>query len=151
MVSRVKGDPWCLGYFVDNELSWGGFGEEGGRYGLGLGALSLPATTSPAKRPILDQLKKKYADISQLNNAWKTDLSGWRGARAFVEAGRRTGSLDGRIQGRSGCVRQGAGPHVLQDGAQTGSRPPIPTIFTLAAGLPGVPRKPSPRRPSFAT
>ena len=37
VVGRVKGDPWCLGYFVDNELSWGGFGDEGGRYGLALG------------------------------------------------------------------------------------------------------------------
>ncbi len=78
VVSRVKGDPWCLGYFVDNELSWGGFGEQGGRYGLGLGALSLPVATSPAKRAILDQLEKKYANISQLNDAWKTNLSGWQ-------------------------------------------------------------------------
>ena len=29
VVAQVKGDPWCLGYFVDNELSWGGFGDEG--------------------------------------------------------------------------------------------------------------------------
>ncbi len=82
VVSRVKGDPWCLGYFVDNELSWGGFGEEGGRYGLGLGALSLPVATSPAKRAILDQLEKKYANISQLNDAWKTKLSGWQALEA---------------------------------------------------------------------
>ena len=24
VVPQVKGDAWCLGYFVDNELSWGG-------------------------------------------------------------------------------------------------------------------------------
>jgi hypothetical protein len=78
VVSRVKGDPWCLGYFVDNELSWGSFGTETGRYGLGLGALSLAASASPAKRAMLDQLKKKYAEISQLNDAWKTHLSGWQ-------------------------------------------------------------------------
>ncbi len=78
VVGRVKGDPWCLGYFVDNELSWGGFGDEGGRYGLALGSLSLPAATSPAKRAFLDQLKKKYVDISKLNAAWKTNLSGWQ-------------------------------------------------------------------------
>ncbi len=28
VVPQVKGDAWCLGYFVDNELSWGGFGDE---------------------------------------------------------------------------------------------------------------------------
>ncbi len=82
VVSRVKRDPWCLGYFVDNELSWGSFGDEGGRYGLGLGALSLPAASSPAKRAIVDQLKKKYVDISKLNEAWKTSLSGWQALEA---------------------------------------------------------------------
>ena len=78
VVRQVKGDPWCLGYFVDNELSWGGFGDEGGRYGLGLGALGLPAASSPAKRAILDQLKKKYGEISRLNAAWKTSLGDWQ-------------------------------------------------------------------------
>jgi hypothetical protein len=77
VVAQVKGDPWCLGYFVDNELSWGGFGDETGRYGLGLGALSLPAAGSPAKRAILEQLKAKYSEISQLNAAWKTTISDW--------------------------------------------------------------------------
>jgi hypothetical protein len=78
VVAQVKGDPWCLGYFVDNELSWGGFGDEGGRYGLGLGALSLPAASSPAKRAVLAQLKAKYGEISRLNTAWKTSLSDWQ-------------------------------------------------------------------------
>ena len=36
VAARIKGDPWCLGTFVDNELSWGGFGDEGGRHGLAL-------------------------------------------------------------------------------------------------------------------
>jgi len=73
----VKGDPWCLGTFVDNELSWGGFGDENGRFGLALGALGLPAAASPAKRAFLDRLKQKYADISKLNAAWATALAGW--------------------------------------------------------------------------
>ena len=82
VTSQVKGDPWCLGYFVDNELSWGGFGDEAGRYGLGLGALSLPASSSPAKRAFLAQLKQKYGDIASLNAAWKTSLSDWQALEA---------------------------------------------------------------------
>ncbi len=78
IVAQVKGDPWCLGYFVDNELSWGGFGDEGGRYGLGLGALSLSAVNSPAKRAIVDQLKRKYGDIARLNVAWNLNLNDWQ-------------------------------------------------------------------------
>jgi hypothetical protein len=77
VVALVKDDPWCLGYFVDNELSWGGFGDEEGRYGLGLGALRLPAETSPAKRAILAQLKRNYVDIARLNAAWKLNLKDW--------------------------------------------------------------------------
>jgi hypothetical protein len=82
VVAQVKGDPWCLGYFVDNELSWGGFGDEHGRYGLALGALSLPASSSPAKRAFCDHLKAKYGEISKLNESWKTRLSDWSGLEA---------------------------------------------------------------------
>ena len=78
VTAQVKADPWCLGYFVDNELSWGGFGDEGGRYGLGLGALGLPASSSPAKQAILEQLKKKYGQISGLNAAWNSRFSNWQ-------------------------------------------------------------------------
>ena len=81
VTAQVKGDPWCLGYFVDNELSWGGFGDEGGRYGLGLGALGLPAASSPAKQAIVEQLRKKYGQISGLNAAWKIQLQRLAGAR----------------------------------------------------------------------
>ena len=41
---QCRDDPWCLGYFVDNELSWGNSEDERGRYGLAFGALSLGAT-----------------------------------------------------------------------------------------------------------
>ena len=74
VVPLVKGDPWCLGTFVDNELSWGGFGDEGGRRGLALGALGLPAATSPAKRAFVERLRKQYGDIARLNAAWHTQL-----------------------------------------------------------------------------
>ncbi|MGO9468144.1 MAG: hypothetical protein ACLQVF_28765 [Isosphaeraceae bacterium] len=78
VVVQVQGDPWCLGYFVDNELSWGGSGDEGGRYGLGLGALDLPKASAPAKRAILEQLKKKHGEISHLNAAWNSSFSDWQ-------------------------------------------------------------------------
>jgi predicted HD phosphohydrolase len=82
VVPLVKGDPWCVGYFVDNELSWGGFGDEGGRYGLALGALGSPADSSPAKRAFLDRLKKKYGEVERLNAAWKTNQSDWQALEA---------------------------------------------------------------------
>ena len=86
MVPQVKGDPWCLGYFVDNELSWGGFGDEGGRYGLALGALeprrgrarppSVPSSsgsrrstaTSPGSTP---PGARRWRDWQALEAPWK--------------------------------------------------------------------------------
>jgi hypothetical protein len=90
VVSRVKRDPWCVGYFVDNELSWGGFGDESGRYGLALGALSLPASDSHAKRVILGQLKSKYRDIRELSASWETALTGWPALEASWKPAART-------------------------------------------------------------
>ncbi|MDH7570372.1 MAG: beta-galactosidase, partial [Armatimonadota bacterium] len=68
--------PWCIGYFVDNELSWGGWGDDGGRYGLARGALIAPAG-SPAKAAFLAQLRAKYGTIQALNAAWGTRIPSW--------------------------------------------------------------------------
>lgn len=73
----AKGDPWCVGYFVDNELSWGSFdGGDNGRYGLALGALKAPQT-SHARQALIAQLVAKYTDIAQLNAAWGTTFNAW--------------------------------------------------------------------------
>jgi hypothetical protein len=77
LVQRIGDDPWCIGYFVDNELSWAGTGEEGGRYGLAYGALQEDAANSPAKRAFLQQLREKYGQIEKLNAAWGTSFASW--------------------------------------------------------------------------
>ncbi|QEH38881.1 hypothetical protein OJF2_74910 [Aquisphaera giovannonii] len=82
VVPKVKGDRWCIGYFVDNELSWGGFGDQAGRLGLAIGSLSAPAEGSPAKRAIVAQLRAKYGEIAKLNAGWKTDLADWKALEA---------------------------------------------------------------------
>lgn len=63
-------DPWCLGYFVDNELSWGD------DLALGLATLQSPAD-QPAKRVFVDRLREKYASIDSLNAAWGTSYTSW--------------------------------------------------------------------------
>jgi hypothetical protein len=73
---KCRDDPWCLGYFVDNELSWGNPEDARGRYGLALGALSLGAT-SPAKQAFVDQIQKRYASIREFNNAWNSHVADW--------------------------------------------------------------------------
>ncbi len=74
--AAVKGDPWCLGTFVDNELSWAGQGPDGGRYGLAIGALGN-GMDSPAKAAFVSRLRREYGDVSALNKAWETGFLSW--------------------------------------------------------------------------
>lgn len=70
------GDPWCLGWFVDNELSWAGSGEENGRFGIAYGALH-EGPESPAKQAFIKLLTLKYNDIERLNAAWGANYVSW--------------------------------------------------------------------------
>jgi len=72
-----KGDPYCIGYTIDNELSWGGFGDDSRRYSLAYGALSESADKSPAKKAFLESLQGKYGTVDKLNAAWKTNFKAW--------------------------------------------------------------------------
>ncbi|MBC7326804.1 beta-galactosidase [bacterium] len=77
-----KDDPWCLGYFVDNELPWGGWGGDPfSRYELPIKALSNDGTL-PAKREFVRVLKEKYGEIENLNKAWNTSFDSWE---SFLE------------------------------------------------------------------
>jgi len=80
---KVKDDPWCVGYFVDNELSWAGNGSNG-RYGLAFGALAAPSG-SPAKAAFLQRLRAKYGIIASFNRAWEMNLVGWEELEKPVE------------------------------------------------------------------
>jgi len=63
-------DPWCFGFFVDNEISWGG------PSAIAEWTLQSPAT-QPAKIEMVKRLKKKYGKISTLNSIWKSSYAGW--------------------------------------------------------------------------
>jgi hypothetical protein len=67
---RTAGDPFCLGYFVDNEIAWGN------ETSLAEAALASPPD-QPAKRAFLADLQKKYRDIDRLNKAWGTAHASW--------------------------------------------------------------------------
>lgn len=63
-------DPYCIGYFIDNELSWGLLGS------LSIGALKSPAV-QPAKIEFVNDLKSKYQQIESLNKKWGTNHDSW--------------------------------------------------------------------------
>nr|AXP07844.1 beta-agarase [uncultured bacterium] len=64
-------DPWCIGYFVDNELSWGKDDR----------SLAWSALLSPADQPVKVAFKAwladKYASPEELNKAWGTAYASW--------------------------------------------------------------------------
>ncbi len=64
-------DPWCLGYFSDNEMSWGGDGVS-----LAIAALRSPPEQA-AKKIFAEDLKKKYGAIAKLNETWGTKYESW--------------------------------------------------------------------------
>ncbi len=63
-------DPWCLGYYIDNELSWGEAGS------LSIATLKCPAD-QPAKITFINDLKAKYKTIDALNKAWGMQHASW--------------------------------------------------------------------------
>ena len=82
---KMRDDPFCLGYFVDNELAWGGGENPRQRLGLAYGALALEAA-SPAKAFFVSKLKEKHQTIGTLNAAWNTDLASWQVLEAPYQA-----------------------------------------------------------------
>ncbi len=67
---KTAGDPWCIGYFVHNELSWGD------DTSLAAAALISPPDQL-AKKVFVDDLKAKYGTIQRLNEAYETSHASW--------------------------------------------------------------------------
>lgn len=70
-------DPWCVGWFLDNEPNFVGGTEEGGRYGVAHAVLQRTIFDCPAKVEFLADLQVKYPTIHDLNIAWNTNFASW--------------------------------------------------------------------------
>ena len=68
--SATANDPWCMGYFIDNELGWGS------DVSLSLATLNSPPYQA-AKQVLVADLMAKYHAIENLNNAWGTSYKSW--------------------------------------------------------------------------
>ena len=64
-------DPWCFGFFVDNELQWGW------TMRCAVDAFESGAD-QPAKRELVKDLRAKYGEIGKLNAAWGVAFADWR-------------------------------------------------------------------------
>ncbi|WP_111978571.1 beta-galactosidase [Algibacillus agarilyticus] len=77
VADEVKGSPWCVGVFVDNEKSWGRPGSPKTELGIVIHTLPLDGNDVPTKNMFTQKMKEKYGDITQLNAAWQLSLSSW--------------------------------------------------------------------------
>ncbi len=63
-------DPWCIGYFIGNELEWRGGPE-----------VINEVLTAPPKRAgkqaLVKLLRQRYASIARLDQAWQTTYASW--------------------------------------------------------------------------
>jgi hypothetical protein len=73
-----KNDPWCLGYFVDNELAWDTWAQmgTGGEYVVARDTLAAPAT-QPARRAFVKLLQARYATPADWGKAWGISRTDW--------------------------------------------------------------------------
>ena len=68
--SDMTDDPWCIGFFVDNEIHWGD------KFDLARFTIMSPASLA-GKIRFKGELEKKYGGISGLNGAWGTKFADW--------------------------------------------------------------------------
>jgi len=69
---REAHDPWCIGFFVDNEINWGRKAADLARWTL------LSPSDQPAKAELVAWLIRKYVSIEKMNAAWGSSYRSWK-------------------------------------------------------------------------
>lgn len=64
----ARGDKWCLGVFIDNELEW---------VNDLTPMLFASAETQPARLAWINHLRLKYGDIQSVNASWGCQFDSW--------------------------------------------------------------------------
>lgn len=77
IADEVRGNPWCVGIFIDNEKSWGRMGTPEGQYGMVIHTLKRDGSESPSKAVFTRLMKDKYQNIAALNKQWNTEIVSW--------------------------------------------------------------------------
>jgi len=70
LTRETANDPYCIGYFVDNEMGFGAPGD------LALGVLRSPAETE-AKQVFVEVLQQRYAEFDSFRKAWGIEQASW--------------------------------------------------------------------------
>lgn len=68
--AAAKNDPWCIGFFICNEIKWGD------RTAIARSAFSASADNA-SKKEFVEMLETKYITAAALNRKWGTDYRNW--------------------------------------------------------------------------
>lgn len=76
--AQFRGDPYLIGYFVGNELTWGRGSAANPReyYALAINTLAA-GPESPAKAAFVQDLIERYREPQRLTEAWSIPLAAW--------------------------------------------------------------------------
>lgn len=69
---KYADDPYCIGYFGDNEIAW---------EAIEKGTLASPPD-QPCRIAEIEMLKQRYTTLDRLNKAWGISAEGWDALRA---------------------------------------------------------------------
>jgi hypothetical protein len=71
-------DPLLIGYFVDNELHWDNWENDGlaDQSTVARATLAAPAKT-PARKVFIQQLQERYKSLNDFNKAWNFSWNEW--------------------------------------------------------------------------
>ena len=94
-----KADPWCVGYFIDNELAWDSWAQmgTGGAYVAAREAIAAPPSLA-ARQAFVKILQAKYPTPEAWGKAWNVStVTGWN-AQIRVDANALT------VDARADCA-----------------------------------------------
>lgn len=77
VAAEVQGDPWCMGVYIENELSWGNVKTDAQHFGLIIHTLTRSGSESPAKAAFTETLREKYGSARKLAEAWGHPVESW--------------------------------------------------------------------------
>jgi hypothetical protein len=75
--AKFRGDPYLIGYFVNNELPWGKDTNASPQERYALAVSVLAGAESPAKSAFVARLVETYREPERLARAWGVSLASW--------------------------------------------------------------------------
>ncbi len=77
VAKETQGSPWCVGVFIDNEISFGRPTSDQTRYGIPINTLQRDGKEVPTKAAFTRIIREKYKSIEALNTVWETEIDSW--------------------------------------------------------------------------